>query len=369
VSAVSFGSFELIQKLGAGGMGEVFLAQKPNGPVVVLKRILAAHSTNEAFKTRFLSEISAVAKLNHPNIARVFELGIVDEQLFFTMEYLRGNDLRHLLAKTTIPVPVAIRVIHDALCALRGVHEAQERNGKSMGLLHRDITPANLFVGIDGVTRLIDFGLAQSTSDDESISGTVHYLAPEVIDGEPLTAQSELFALSSVVYELLTGRKRFEGESDLEILNLILDCQSVSFDSTKAFNSWFHTLSHRNPKERFSSASKAIEALELTCFIPPHAQVRHWMESFQTQSTLKTVPQIHNAKSNSVTDLSPAQANALIALSQQTTSISLEDAKRLLNMDELDALDTLSALVESGNLKSIEADGEMKFQVVNSHGP
>ena len=365
-----FGKYQLHKQLGAGGMGEVFLATSANQAPVVLKRILKMHSQRPEFRSQFFAEVAAIAKLNHPCVAKVFELGEAQGQLFFTMEYLDGIDLRNLLKRGPISLPVCARVMHDALSALTAVHEATDAQGKPLHLLHRDISPANLFLCRDGKTRLIDFGLAKPSEADEShLAGTVAYLAPEVIDGQSMSAQSELFSLASVFYEFVVGSPRFSGESDLETLNQILESHLKPIDCPvpKLVLQWLQQCGAHQVDKRFGSAREALSQHELATFIAPSSTVASWVSTFLPAVATQVKQPVESAtRVTSVSAVKSYQVE-LAALATLGSTFSLEQAESVWPKTELDALDALTEMISAGQVKSFEDNGEMMFQVVSNH--
>jgi serine/threonine protein kinase len=197
-----------------GGMGEVLLARAPNGQVVVLKRVLPHLASDPTFRAAFLAEAGVVAKLRHPNLARILELGDVDGQPFLAMEFVDGLTLAGLLEKASLTVELACRIGADVALALHHAHTARDAQGRALHVVHRDVSPRNVMVGVDGVVKLIDFGLAKGGA------GTVAYRPPE----DELDARSDQFSLGLVLWELLTGAPRFEGDDDAATLQQIDEC-------------------------------------------------------------------------------------------------------------------------------------------------
>lgn len=219
------GAYTIMQRLGAGGAGEVWRAKDERlGRDVAIKVLLPHLSTDTDKLRRFAEEARAAGTLNHPNILTVHDVGEWDGTPYLVSECLEGRNLRERLKAGPMPVPEAIAV---ALGVARGLAAAHER-----GIVHRDLKPENIFLKPDGTVKLLDFGLAKLKLPDGSLSagdtatgmvtGTAGYMAPEQARGEPADPRSDLFALGVVLYEMLAGRHPFQGTSIFETLHAIL---------------------------------------------------------------------------------------------------------------------------------------------------
>ena len=238
--AVEFGKYELLQKIGSGGMGQVFLArtvgQQDFEKLLVIKRLLPHLSEDEEFLSMFLDEARIAARLNHPNLIQIFELGEYAGSHYLTMEYVAGEDLRRIerylrvQGKPPPPLGFACRVIADAAAGLDYAHKARDAQGRPLNLVHRDVSPQNILVGFDGAVKLIDFGVAKAAGKVQStaagiLKGKYPYMSPEQALGNDVDARSDLFALGIVFWELLTGKRLFKAENELSTLRLVAACQ------------------------------------------------------------------------------------------------------------------------------------------------
>ena len=203
------------RKLGSGGMADVYLAEDQElGRRVALKLLNARHAADEQFVERFRREAQSAAGLNHPNIVSIFDRGRAEGTYYIAMEYLDGRTLKELLVRNgPTPVPIAIDYARQILGALSFAH----RNG----IVHRDIKPHNIVVGRDGRLKVTDFGIARSgasqMTEAGSIVGTAQYLSPEQARGAPVDQRSDLYSLGIVLYEMLTGKVPFTGDTPVEI--------------------------------------------------------------------------------------------------------------------------------------------------------
>src|SRR5579872_5903121 len=188
------GRYRIIALLGKGGMGEVYRADDLTlGQAVALKFLPDAAASDEALLERFRNEVRIARRVSHPNVCRVYDVGEVDGQTFFTMEYVDGEDLASLLRRIgRLPHDKAVEIARQ-LCA--GLAAAHER-----GVVHRDLKPANVMIDGDGNVRITDFGLAVATSDaDAAHAGTPQYMAPEQLRGARASVRSDLYALGLVL--------------------------------------------------------------------------------------------------------------------------------------------------------------------------
>jgi tRNA A-37 threonylcarbamoyl transferase component Bud32/DNA-binding NarL/FixJ family response regulator len=218
-----FGSVQVrghrcLRRLAVGGSSSVFLAEHVRtGQQRVLKIFRQVPDVVEGGSTfeRFLREYELVAHLEHPNIARIYDIGAADDHLFLAMEYFPGGDLRSRM-REPLPWRTALGYLRQLAAALGALHE--------IGVLHRDVKPGNVLLRDDGSLALIDFGLARQLGLESDITGegtifgTPHYMSPEQGHGQPLDERSDLYSLGVVLYEMLTGRKPFVAETPLAVI-------------------------------------------------------------------------------------------------------------------------------------------------------
>lgn len=277
----SFGRYELISRIATGGMGEVFLARLTGAggfeKLFVVKRVLPRLAANAEFRDLFLDEARIAARLNHPGIAQIFELGDVDGQWFIAMEYVPGKDLRRIGAAARAkgrwyPVGLACRIIADAAAALDYAHKARDAHGRPMHIVHRDVSPHNLLVSFDGVVKLIDFGVARARNRLQEtgqgiLRGKYPYMSPEqVVDGE-VSPRSDQFSLGVVLWELLTGKRLFRSESDVMTLQLVADCnvpppRRVQPEVPVSLEAITLRMLAKDPAARFADLAEARAAIE-----------------------------------------------------------------------------------------------------------
>ena len=226
-----FGAYELLERLGTGGMAETFVAKRhAPGALeqrVCLKRILPAFESDPMFVRMFLREARLSALLQHPHIARVLDFGKVDQTHYLTLELVEGTDLRTVLRylrrrAEPLDTGLALYLAHTLARALDFAHAA-DSDGVTAGVVHRDISPSNVLLSRAGEVKLADFGIAKAVNhpgsvQSQALKGKVPYMAPEYALGRRCSARSDLFSLGVLLYECLAGFRPFEGGNDLQTL-------------------------------------------------------------------------------------------------------------------------------------------------------
>lgn len=232
------GRYQVIDRLATGGMAEVFICIERQlaglERLVVVKRILPHLAVQGSFVEMFLAEARYVARINHPNVVQIHELGEDSGLPYLSMEYVPGCSLRDLLVAAIevgrpLPPGVAVGLAIQACAGAHAAHELTDARGKALGLVHRDISPHNLMVTVDGHVKLLDFGIAKATEDSGldntrtgTLKGKVHYMAPEQCRQEPLDRRADVFALGVVAWELLASERLFKRDSELEAMQAIV---------------------------------------------------------------------------------------------------------------------------------------------------
>ena len=224
------GQYLLKRHLATGGMAELYIAEQvgPQGfsRELVIKRILPKFAKDPTFSSMFLDEARIASRLTHPNIGQIQELGQEDGTYYIAMEFIDGASLEQLIAeKVKIPHDVVARIVCDVLQALEFAHESRDHEGKPLDIVHRDVTPGNVMVSIDGIVKLVDFGIAKAAERNHKtrtgvVKGKFSYMSPEQIESLNIDCRTDLFALGIVFYELLAGERPFGTE--LEAVSRIL---------------------------------------------------------------------------------------------------------------------------------------------------
>src|ERR1700740_76769 len=272
LSGKRFGPYEILSAIGAGGMGEVYRARDTRLERVVAVKILPDHlSDRSELRERFEREARTIASLNHPHICTLFDIGQQDGTDYLVMEYLEGETLAQRLAKGPLPLEQVLRYAIEISDALDKAH--------CKGVTHRDLKPGNIMLTKTG-TKLLDFGLAKlkqevaptnvqlsqlPTAGDPltaqgSIVGTLQYMAPEQLEGKEVDARTDIFAFGTIVYEMATGKKAFEGKSQASLIAKILETDPPPISSLQpmtppALDYVAKTCLAKDPDERWQTAS------------------------------------------------------------------------------------------------------------------
>ncbi len=215
-------------------MASVHLA-KMRGPegfskIVAIKRMHPQRMSESDGATQLLDEARMAARISHPNVVSTLDIVVNENEVLLVMEYVHGESLAHLVgneSKVLLPVPIAVGIIIDGLHGLHAAHEATTEDGLLMGLVHRDISPQNLMVGADGITKVADFGIAKAVmSSDETtqkvVKGKLGYMAPEQVQCQPVSRRTDVFAAAISLWEVLTGRRLFKGDSHAATVHKVM---------------------------------------------------------------------------------------------------------------------------------------------------
>ncbi|HSL18134.1 MAG TPA: TonB family protein, partial [Methylomirabilota bacterium] len=234
-SGTTFGQYVLEEHIATGGMAQVYKARMLGlegfQKTVAVKRILPHLTDNEEFVRMFVDEAKLAAQLSHPNIIHIYDLGKIDRSHFIAMEYIEGRDLRSILdlcreRGTQVPVPIALWIVTLLAGALDYAHKKRDFDNRDLGLVHRDVSPQNVLISSDGEIKLCDFGIAKAASKAShtragALKGKLQYMSPEQAWGRDIDHRSDVFSLGLVLYEMLTARKVFAGDSELSILEQV----------------------------------------------------------------------------------------------------------------------------------------------------
>ncbi len=266
----AFGKYQVQYKLGQGAMGAVYKAYDPSIDRMVAiktisKEISLTDETGE-FKERFLREVRATGKINHPNIISIFDSGELDGTPFFVMEYVEGKELKdHLVENASMSLGQATRIFCQILDALSYSHKCE--------IVHRDIKPSNIFIDVNGNVKIADFGIARQSNSNltqtGSIIGTPSYMSPEQCQGKEVDHRSDLFSAAVMFYEMITGEKCFGGSSTHIVMHRILNNAPekpsiLNVNIPENIDRAVLKALSKSPADRFSSALEFKEAIEGT---------------------------------------------------------------------------------------------------------
>lgn len=275
-----FGRYQLIRRIGAGGMGEVFLAREasPHPRACVLKKVLPNLVANRAFVGRFLDEAKVVVRLHHPNIARVYAMGDVNGEYYLTMEYVQGKTVsrfsRRLRDKRAeMPLGLALLIGEKVCEGLQYAHDAKDAGGERLHLVHRDLSPANVCISYQGDVKIIDFGAAQSTLKEEQtaprvVIGNLTYMAPEQARKQIVDGRADVYSCGVMLWEMLAWHALPQKGDPIErwrkAANPVWERPSLHQASVPAeLDDIVLKALKKDPKERYATASEFAEALRV----------------------------------------------------------------------------------------------------------
>lgn len=236
-AAETFGRYQLLRRLGIGGMAEVFLARQTGAggfeKRLVVKRILPQFSESQSFVAMFLREANLAARISHPNVVQIFDLGQVGSRFYIAMEYVRGADLRLVLSaahqlKRPLPFEFVCRIGADVCAGLHAAHTSKSEEGTPLQITHRDVSPHNVLISVDGQVKIADFGVAKgkdsaALTPTDALKGKLSYMAPEqALGGDSRDGRVDVFSVGAMLFEMLCGARPFQRENDVQTLRAIL---------------------------------------------------------------------------------------------------------------------------------------------------
>jgi serine/threonine-protein kinase len=278
--------YAIDREIAVGGMGSVHLGRDEAGRVVAIKRPHPALAAEPSFVKMFVHEAKVAARVRHPHVVTTLDVVVAEAgEPWIVMEYIAGGSLAKLLAKGALPVRVAAAIGVGIARGLHAAHEARDASGAPLELVHRDVTPHNVIVGVDGIARLLDFGIAKAagaspTTREGQIKGKLAYVSPELLQGGKATRASDIWSAGVVLWESLAGRRLFDGEHEAQIVSRVLggelpspsDVRTTPADGDEdaalaALEGVVVKALSREPTRRFDSAEAFARAIESA--VPP----------------------------------------------------------------------------------------------------
>ena len=293
----SVGRYVLFGEIASGGMATVHFGRL-SGPVgfsrtVAIKRLHPQFAKDPEFVSMFLDEARLVGRIRHPNVVPTLDVVALPDEVFLVMEYVPGEALSRLLkngAAHGVPpsTQVAATIVSSVLHGLHAAHVAKNEQGQELGIVHRDVSPQNILVGLDGVARVLDFGVAKAagrvqTTRDGQVKGKLAYMPPEQLSGGTVNRQTDVYAAAVVLWEALAGRRLFDAETEAIVLMRVLEGR---IDPPSLFNPQVNAATDalvmrglsRNPAERFATAREMAVAIEQTLGHASPSVVADWVE-------------------------------------------------------------------------------------------
>jgi serine/threonine-protein kinase len=327
------GRYALFGEIAAGGMATVHFGML-SGPVgfsrtVAIKRLHPQYAKDPEFVTMFLDEARLAARIRHPNVVPTLDVVATEGELFIVMDYVQGETLARLTRATQahggrMPPDICVAVLAGALHGLHAAHEAKDEHGRPLDIVHRDVSPQNILVGIDGMAHVLDFGVAkaagrlQQQTRDGAVKGKLRYMAPEQILGGKVTRQGDVYAASVVLWECLTGERLLAGDSDAVVLFQALDAKHVPPSDLvpglpREFDELLAKGLARDAAARFATAREMAIALERCGRMASPREVGVWVEGLASEMLLERAAKVAEIESISSLNNAPSEAAHLLA--------------------------------------------------------
>jgi serine/threonine-protein kinase len=337
------GRYAIFDQIAAGGMARVHLArlagQEGFSRVVAVKRMHRHLLENSEFKRMFLEEARLAARIRHPNVVPILDVIATGDELVIVMEYVHGVSIHALMlasvkAKAHMPRPIVYAMLMNTLHGLHAAHEARDEKGELLLLVHRDVSPQNILVGVDGVSRVLDFGVARAVrakqdTDPGVLKGKHSYMAPELIEGGVATRQSDVFSAAVLFWELLTGRKLFAGATEQERMNAI---SKGNYDSPAKYVPGLRPELERivmrgiapRPADRYATALEMVVDLEANVQPATPRVVGEWVGKLGHEELARRVELIQQIETTSAdlarTSFPPELAEPTVSPTKAYTS-------------------------------------------------
>ena len=291
------GRYVLCDEVAAGGMATVHLGRLM-GPVgfariVAIKRLHAHFAKDPEFVAMLLDEARLAARIRHPNVVSTLDVVVEQGELLVVMDYVQGESLARLAravfaAGGRVPLGIAMSIMSGALYGLHAAHDATNDQGQALGIVHRDVSPQNIQVGIDGIARVLDFGVAKAvgrvqTTREGTLKGKLAYMSPEQVRGDAVDRRSDIYAASVVLWELLCSARLFQGDNEAATINRIMGgvvvspCQ-IFPDFPPSVDALVMRGLAQDPADRFQSAYDMAEAAQRVAYATP-GDVAAWVQS------------------------------------------------------------------------------------------
>jgi TonB family protein len=282
---IRFGQYVLVEKIATGGMAEVWKARMRGvegfQKIVAIKKILPHLSDNQEFVEMFVDEAKFAAQLNHNNIIHIYDLGKIASSYYIAMEFIDGQDLKTILRRgeergQPMQVEIALFIASKIAAALDYAHRKRDFDEKEMNLVHRDVSPQNVLVSYDGDIKLCDFGIAKAASKAShtqagALKGKLQYMSPEQAWGKHIDRRSDIFALGTVLYEMLTGNKLFIGDNEMSILEQVREARVtppsvVNDEVTPAIDRIVVKALQKDPAGRYQTAGEMAKDIDAVLY-------------------------------------------------------------------------------------------------------
>ncbi len=324
------GQYALFDQVACGGMATVHIgALLGSGGftrTVAIKRLHPPYARDADFVTEFLYEARIASRIRHLNVVTTLDVVAIQGELFLVMEYEQGASLAHLLKllgpSGRIPLPILVSIVTGALNGLHAAHNAISETGESLEVVHRDVSPQNLLVGIDGVTRVLDFGVAKVANKthqtrDGQVKGKLAYMAPEQLRGQKIDRRADVYGIGAVLWEALTGRCPFSAENDWLLMHRICETQlekpsSVNQTISSALDDLLMATLSKRADDRPASAQDLATALEQIVQPASSRSVSTWLWSIAQEELDRQQQLLASVERYAVKDLMRSSSTDLL---------------------------------------------------------
>jgi serine/threonine-protein kinase len=368
----------LYGELAAGGMATVHFGRL-SGPVgfsrtVAIKRLHPHFAKDPEFVTMFLDEARLCGRIRHPNVVPTLDVVTTEGEIFIVMEYAAGEAFSKLLKASVarnlaIPPRVAASIISSVLHGLHAAHQTKDEHGRDLGIVHRDVSPQNILVGADGTARVLDFGVAKAagrlqTTRDGQVKGKIAYMPPEQLSGVAVTKQVDIYAAAVVLWEALTGRRLFHGDTEAIVLARALEGRvDPPSDYNPALDRSVDAMVlrglSRDPAVRFATAREMALAIEQTIGLASPSEVGEWVERVGGEELARRAQTIAEIEAASIhmprsgpagegASAAPDLHSQLSSISVSRPAISVQPPRRIGRAKLLVTVSAVLALVGGG---------------------
>jgi eukaryotic-like serine/threonine-protein kinase len=326
---MSLGRYLLFDEIAAGGMASVHFGCLSGAAgfsrVVAIKRLHANLAKDPEFVTMFLDEAHLAARIRHPNVVSTLDVVAIGGEVFLVMEYVHSQSLAKLwramrTANTRADPRIVATVMSSVLHGLHAAHEARGERGERLDIVHRDVSPQNILVGIDGLARVFDFGVAKAvgrvqTTREGRIKGKLAYMPPEQLHGAAATRRVDIYAAGVVTWEMLTGERAFGGPHEAAVITAILaealpQPSKVAAHVPAAFDAVVMRALHRDPARRYATALDMAKDIERCAGIASMSEVAQWVHSYAHEELGRRAERMAFIERGASGEAGPAAADA-----------------------------------------------------------
>jgi serine/threonine-protein kinase len=313
--------------IASGGMASVhfgrLLGEVGFSRTVAIKHLHPHYSSDTEFISMFLDEARLAARIQHPNVAAPLDVVVEDDgEIFLVMEYIHGDTLVRLITSAqssnqVIPLSVSASIMSGALHGLHAAHEAVDETGQPLGIIHRDVSPQNIMVGVDGVARVLDFGVAKAVARCQStrqgqFKGKLSYMSPEQMRNGPVDRRADLFSVGIVLWEAITQKRLFKPDDAAAACAMILSApilrpSSVNSEVTPALDNVVMKALERDVDRRFQTALEFADALEEALPLASHRKVGKWVERLCGKDLSQLADKVSDIERSGVHTLDPSK--------------------------------------------------------------